>query len=264
MDRPTVLVPPSDQLSLAVLDFLSNKWEPAIILALLHHGPLRFNELESTLPNISANMLTKALASLTENGLVQRQTISETPLQVEYELTATGQQLEPVFLSLSKWGQENLETPTPVAVVADRDERLTGLYGEWLAENFAVTPVNTASDLRETLLDAPELVVLDTDLWDRSIYEFETYCPDTTRRVLLIGNRPALSLAAWRCDDVLRKPIRKKQLVTRAETQLDYIGQPEPERDRAGIKAKLSVLESAYPKSRLETQDQTAQLYEQL
>lgn len=264
MDRRTVLVPPSDRPSLEALELLSNKWEPAIILTLLHHEPLRFSELESGLPDISANMLTTALGSLTESGLVQRQPISNTPPQVEYELTASGRQLEPVFSTLSTWGKDHLETPTPTAVVADCDDRLTELYGEWLAENFDVEPVNTTAGLRESLLDAPELVVFDIDLWDGSIYEFETHCPTTTRRVLLVGGRPELSLAAWRCDDVLRKPIRKAELIARAETQLDCIGQSETERDRAGIEAKLSILESIYPKSQLETQDVTARLYDQL
>ncbi|ELY40690.1 winged helix-turn-helix transcriptional regulator [Natronorubrum sulfidifaciens] len=263
MDRRTVLVPPSDRLSLEVLELLSNKWEPAIILTLLHHEPLRFNELESALPDISANMLTTALASLAEHGLVQRQTISDTPPQVEYELTDSGRQLKPVFSTLSTWGQDHLETPTPTAVVADCDDRLTELYGEWLAATFDVTSVNTTAELRESLVNAPELVVVDIALWDGSMYEFETYCPTTTRRMLLVGDRPDLSLAAWHCDDVLRKPIRKTELVSRAKAQLECIGQSETERDCAGTEAKLSILESIYPQSQLKAEDLTAQFYDE-
>ncbi len=262
MDRRTVLVPPSDRLSLAVLELLSNKWEPAIILALLHREPLRFSELESVLPDISSNMLTTALTSLTENGLVRRQQISDAPPQIEYELTSSGRQLEPVFSTLSAWGQEHLETPTPTAIVADCDERLTALYGDWLAETFDVDTVNTTTDFYESLVDGPDVVVFDIDLWDGSVSEFETYCPTATRRILLVGDRPAPSLATWRCDDVLRKPIRKNELITRAENQRDSIGQPEAERNWAGIEAKRSVLESVYPKAQLQTQDPTAQLYE--
>jgi len=264
MDRRTVAVPTSERVSLDTLALLSNKWEPAILLTLLHHDTLRFNELESALPDISANMLTTALTSLADDGLLQRQTISDTPQQIEYELTAAGRQLGPVFSALTTWGQNHLETPTPTAVVADCDERLTALYGEWLAKNFEVTPVSTTADLRKSLLEGPDLAVFDIGLWTGSISEFEAHCPTATRRIVLVGDRPARSLATWQCDDVLRKPIRKKRLMTRAETQLDYIGQSETERDRAGIKAKLSVLESVYPRSRLQAQDPTARLYEQL
>jgi len=97
MDRRTVAVPTSERVSLDTLALLSNKWEPAILLTLLHHDTLRFNELESALPDISANMLTTALTSLADDGLLQRQTISDTPQQIEYELTAAGRQLGQSF-----------------------------------------------------------------------------------------------------------------------------------------------------------------------
>lgn len=264
MDDRTVLVPPDDRFSLETLGLLSNKWEPAIILALLHHEALRFSELEAVIPDISANMLTAALDTLVEHEVIRRQTVSDTPRQVEYDLTTSGKQLEPVFSALSTWGKDHLEGPTPAAVIADGDDRLAALYGEWLAETFDVTTVTTVTALRESLAEIPAVVILDIALWDGSAYEFEMHCPDATRRLLLVSDRPSLSLGSWQCDDVLRKPIRKAEFVSRAEAQLENIGQADRERDLAGTEAKLSVLESVYPKSTLETQPPTAPLYERL
>ena len=262
MDTRTVLVPPSDRLALDVLALFSKKWEPAILLVLFHHGPLRFNELESALPKISGNMLTTSLRSLSNNDLIARQTISESPLQVEYALTETGKQLQPVFSELSQWGKSNLETPTPTVVIADRDNRLTALYGEWLADDFEVRTVGTATQLREKLVDAPDLTIVDMGLWENSLDEFEAHCPSPTRRILLVGRRPELSLAAWNCDSVLRKPIRKSELLAAVEMQLKRMGQSTQEREQQRINSKLSVLEAVYPTSKLNSDTVTAQLYE--
>ena len=261
MDHRTVAVPPSDRLSLDTLKLLSNKWEPAILLTLLHHDTLRFNELESALPAISANMLTAALKSLADDGLLQRQTISEIPQQVEYELTDGGRQLGPVFSELTAWGETHLETPTPTAVIADYDDRLTELFAEWVADDFTVTVVNTAGELRDCLAESPELVIFNGDLWDQPVSTFESHCPTTTRRVLLVGDRPDLSIAAWPCDDMLRKPIRKEPFVATATAQTDQIGQQKALRDRDRVNAKRTLLESFYSSSTLRNHEHTASLY---
>ncbi|MWV65637.1 HoxA-like transcriptional regulator [Halorubrum sp. JWXQ-INN 858] len=262
MDTRAVLVPPDDRVALDVLALLSKKWEPAVLLVLFHRGPLRFSELESALPEISANMLTTSLRSLSDNDLITRQTISESPLQVEYRLTDAGKELQPTFSELSQWGESHLETPTRTAVIADRDDRLTRLYGEWLADDFEVLTVSTGDQLREKLVDTPDVVIVDTRFWEYSLEEFEAYCPSPTRRVLLVGRRPELSLAAWSCDSVLRKPIRKSELLTAVETQIKRMGQPKREREQQRIHSKLSVLEAIYPTSKLTSDNATAQLYE--
>lgn len=263
MDTRSVVVPPSDRLALDVLELFSRKWEPAILLVLFHRGPLRFNELESALPNISGNMLTTSLRSLSDNELVTRQTISESPRHVKYGLTDAGKQLQPVFSELSRWGESNLEAPTPTVVIADRDHRLTELYSEWLADKFEVLTVSTADQLRERLVDAPEIAIIDMQLWGKhSLDEFEAYCPSPTRRMLLVGRRPELSLAAWNCDRVLRKPIRKSELLTAVEIQLERMGQPNQEREQQRIDSKLSVLEAVYPTPKLESDNVTAHLYQ--
>jgi len=261
MDRRTTIVPPSERLSLDALALLSNKWEPAILLTLLHHDTLRFTELESALPDISPNMLTAALGSLADDELIQREMISETPQQVEYTLTDAGRELEPVFAALTTWGETHLETPTPVAVIADFDARLTELYAEWLADNFTVTTVHTANELRECLAESPDLVVFNADLWDLSASVFETHCPASTRRVLLVGDRPELSVAAWPCDEMLRKPIRKATFVATANAQMKNIGQSNQQRIRDRIDAKRALLESFYPEMKLKNHKLTAQLY---
>lgn len=261
MERRTVIVPPSERLSLDALALLSSKWEPAILLTLLHHDALRFNELESALPDISPNMLTAALESLAGEGLIQRQMISEKPQQVEYELTDAGRQLRPVFSALTAWGETHLETPTPRAVIADYDERLTELYAEWIADDFEVIIVNTVEKLRDTLANGPELAVFNVVLWDLPISAFDTHCPATTRRVLLAGDRPDLSLAAWPCDDILRKPIRKAAFVSTVKAQVNQIGQSKQQRMYDRITAKRALLESVYPQSELKNHELTEFLY---
>ena len=50
-------------------------------------------------------MLTKQLRELEQDGLVNRIVYAEVPPRVEYELTTSGKSLEPIVLSLKKWGE---------------------------------------------------------------------------------------------------------------------------------------------------------------
>ncbi len=109
MGRNDILIPPDNRIALDALSLLSNKWEPVVVVVLLESGPLRFSELERAIPDISSNMLTETLTSLSEHGLVDRSVVSESPLTVTYELTDAGSALEPVFDSLATWGNEYID-----------------------------------------------------------------------------------------------------------------------------------------------------------
>lgn len=65
-------------------------------------GATRYGEFLTRLP-ISNSVLTRRLGSLTEDGLLQRHRYQERPPRDEYLITARGQALWPVLLSIWEW-----------------------------------------------------------------------------------------------------------------------------------------------------------------
>jgi DNA-binding HxlR family transcriptional regulator len=84
------------------LEVIGDWWTPLIIRD-LYHGIDRFDDLAEDL-GISRNLLTARLSHLTAHGIVERQRYSEHPPRDRYLLTAAGQELMPVLLALTAWG----------------------------------------------------------------------------------------------------------------------------------------------------------------
>ena len=86
----------------AAWNIVSGKWKPCII-HVLATGTMRFNRLKRTVPGITQRMLTRQLRELEADGLVARHHYPEIPARVEYELTALGQSILPIFTDLTDW-----------------------------------------------------------------------------------------------------------------------------------------------------------------
>lgn len=78
-------------------------WATLIVRELMH-GPLRFGELRTALPGISAHTLTNRLRLFEQRGIVTRTAFPEIPPRVVYELTPLGRQLRPVLDAMYDWG----------------------------------------------------------------------------------------------------------------------------------------------------------------
>jgi DNA-binding HxlR family transcriptional regulator len=82
---------------------IGGKWKLRVIIA-LREGTRRFNELQRTIPGISAKVLSNELKELELNGFVKRIVHTGTPVIVEYEITEYSETLNTVLQSLSDWG----------------------------------------------------------------------------------------------------------------------------------------------------------------
>lgn len=89
-----------------ILDRVGDKWS-LYIIATLHGGPLRFNEIKREVDGISQRMLTLTLRSLERDGLLVRSVSSSVPLRVDYELTAMGHSLRTPIVGLITWAIDN-------------------------------------------------------------------------------------------------------------------------------------------------------------
>ncbi|WP_134683832.1 winged helix-turn-helix transcriptional regulator [Brevibacillus migulae] len=88
-----------------ILEILDGKWT-LLLLFELFNGTRRFGELRRKLQPISPKTLTDRLRLLEEKGIVTRTIYPGVPLHVEYELTESGQGLQPIFAAMWTWTQE--------------------------------------------------------------------------------------------------------------------------------------------------------------
>lgn len=87
------------------LSLISSRWV-VLILRELIYGTRRFGQIRKALGGVSTKVLTQNLRTMEENGLLTRETFAEVPPRVEYTLTALGQSLRPVLLSMVEWGSQ--------------------------------------------------------------------------------------------------------------------------------------------------------------
>ncbi|MFI6833781.1 winged helix-turn-helix transcriptional regulator [Kribbella sp. NPDC050241] len=84
------------------LEVIGDWWTP-LILRDLYLGLNRFDQFVGDL-GISRNLLTDRLSTLIAGGLVRRSPYQENPVRYAYELTDAGQELVPILLALTAWG----------------------------------------------------------------------------------------------------------------------------------------------------------------
>jgi DNA-binding HxlR family transcriptional regulator len=84
------------------VELFGRRWSGALIQVLLQ-GRKRYAELRSAIPEITDRMLSERLRELEEEGILARKVIPETPVRVEYELTAKGRALEAPLTAIAQW-----------------------------------------------------------------------------------------------------------------------------------------------------------------
>jgi DNA-binding HxlR family transcriptional regulator len=87
--------------SLAVI---GDAWS-LLILRDAHGGLTRFDQFRKSL-GIAPTILTRRLALLTDEGLLEKRRYSEHPPRDEYVLTAAGSDLLPVLFMIGEWGRQ--------------------------------------------------------------------------------------------------------------------------------------------------------------
>lgn len=77
-----------------------------LILRDAHAGLSRFDQFRKSL-GIAPTMLTRRLAALMEEGLLEKRRYSEHPPREEYLLTAAGRDFLPVLFMIGAWGRQH-------------------------------------------------------------------------------------------------------------------------------------------------------------
>ncbi|MGV9818571.1 winged helix-turn-helix transcriptional regulator [Nocardia xishanensis] len=104
MTEATSQVPPELACPIApVVDLVFSRWTTPILWTLNEFGRQRFSELERRITTITPKVLTQRLRQLERDGLVVRTYHAEVPPRVEYEISALGRSLAPLFATLAEW-----------------------------------------------------------------------------------------------------------------------------------------------------------------
>lgn len=92
------------------LDLVGERWALLVVRELML-GPKRFTDLRSGLSTASPNVLSQRLDDLEDAGVVRRRKLEPPAAVWIYELTEWGRELEPVLLTLGRWGSASPSMP---------------------------------------------------------------------------------------------------------------------------------------------------------
>jgi DNA-binding HxlR family transcriptional regulator len=89
-------------------EIVCSKWTPLVLRELLS-GSTRFNDLRRGVPRMSPTLLSKRLKELEQAGVISARARGSAGA-TEYRLTAAGEHLRGVIMSLGNWGQRWIES----------------------------------------------------------------------------------------------------------------------------------------------------------
>jgi DNA-binding HxlR family transcriptional regulator len=106
------------------VELIGRRWTGAILRAMLT-GVQRFSDLTEAIPGLSDRMLSERLKELEDEGVVVRTVFPDTPVRIEYHLTAKGRSLLSAIESISTWAEEWV----PVEAAASTDGKPVSVRG---------------------------------------------------------------------------------------------------------------------------------------
>ncbi|GAA2130413.1 winged helix-turn-helix transcriptional regulator [Glycomyces algeriensis] len=89
-----------------IIDRVAGKWSVSILVAAIRK-PVRYTELERSVPGISRRMLTLTLRNLERDGLLERTVYPTVPPKVEYSATPSARELYGHLTGLLDWAERH-------------------------------------------------------------------------------------------------------------------------------------------------------------
>lgn len=89
-----------------IIDRVAGKWSVSILVAAIRN-PVRYTELERSIPGISRRMLTLTLRNLERDGLLERTVYPTVPPKVEYTATPSARELYGHLTGLLEWAERH-------------------------------------------------------------------------------------------------------------------------------------------------------------
>ncbi|HET7269565.1 MAG TPA: winged helix-turn-helix transcriptional regulator [Rubrobacter sp.] len=154
------------------LDLVGERWALLVVRELLL-GPKRFTDLRAGLPGTSPNVLAQRLRELEGAGVVRRRKLPPPAASRIYELTEWGKDLEPVIISLGRWGVRSPSKPRDAELSVDSlvlsfrtmfdPQRAVGLKANYELrlgeESFRAEVVEGCFEIERGVADRPDAIV---------------------------------------------------------------------------------------------------------
>ncbi|MCF8468755.1 MAG: helix-turn-helix transcriptional regulator [Sneathiella sp.] len=106
----------------SILGQIMGPWTPYILWLLDNEKTLRFGEIATRMPDISAKVLTDRLRKLEASGLINRDYQPTVPPTVNYSLTERGRELHGVLQGLNdvatRWDEEDRQKEGDAEIAA--------------------------------------------------------------------------------------------------------------------------------------------------
>jgi DNA-binding HxlR family transcriptional regulator len=85
------------------VELVGKRWSSAILMA-VWQGAHRFSEIIEAVPGLSDRLLATRAKELEQTGLLRREVIATTPVQIRYHVTERGDDLLRALQPLVGWG----------------------------------------------------------------------------------------------------------------------------------------------------------------
>lgn len=95
------------------IELIGRRWTGMVVRSMLN-GATRFCDIAVAVPNMSDKMLAKRLKELEAQHIITRTVTADTPVRVDYELTAKGRALEGVMDAMGKWADRWVGECAPI------------------------------------------------------------------------------------------------------------------------------------------------------
>jgi DNA-binding HxlR family transcriptional regulator len=94
-----------------VMDLLSRKYAMQLICVVGALGPIRYGDIGDAFGDVSSSTLSTRLDELVDAGYLAREQYAEIPPRVEYDLTASGEELCQHLEPLLAWAEQQDDLP---------------------------------------------------------------------------------------------------------------------------------------------------------
>jgi DNA-binding HxlR family transcriptional regulator len=92
------------------IELIGKRWTGVILLAMMA-GRTRYADLRDAVPELSETMLRQRLRELEAEAILTRHVSTDTPVRVDYRLTAKGRALQTAIEAVSAWADDWVEPP---------------------------------------------------------------------------------------------------------------------------------------------------------
>jgi DNA-binding HxlR family transcriptional regulator len=83
---------------------IGGRWKPLILWSLSKEQKMRYSEIKRSIPAITEKMLIQHLKELEQDNLIIRKAQPVVPPFVEYCLSESGKEMEPILTAMAQWG----------------------------------------------------------------------------------------------------------------------------------------------------------------